>query len=119
MTGAGISLNLRRRRKRRTLNATSRSRRFWVREIFQRRGEQGEFHNLVTEMRLHDAESHFQYMRMSREAFDALVTKVAPALQRRAYLSDRRPEISPAERLALTIQYLATGNSQVSLSFSF
>ena len=30
-----------------------------------------------------------------------------------------RAEISVAERLALTIRYLATGNSQVSLSFSF
>lgn len=30
-----------------------------------------------------------------------------------------RARITPAERLALTIRYLATGNSQVYLSFSF
>ena len=36
-------------------------------------------------------------------------------LSRRRYCSSSRAEISPAERLALTIHYLATGNSQVNI----
>ena len=66
-----ISLYLRRRRKRRRLR-----RDVWVRDIFSRRQQQGEFHQLVQEMRLHDRESHFRYFRMSRERFDHLLSLV-------------------------------------------
>ena len=37
---------------------------------------QGEFHNLLLEMRLTDSESHFQYLRMTKERFDSLLSKV-------------------------------------------
>ena len=104
----------------------------WIRQIFQRRREQGEFHNLLEELRVSDSESHFRYLRMSRERFDFFLSKVrlmvhvccrccennlmkvGPLLRRRRYNSNMRAEISPAERmLALTLRYLATGNSQV------
>lgn len=39
--------------------------------------------------------------------------KVEPLLRRRRYNSNMRAEISPAEMLAVTLRYLATGNSQV------
>ena len=96
-----------------------RPRRFWVRGVFQRRIQHGEYHNLLQEMRLNDSELHFRYLRMSRTTFDELLLKVRPFLYRRKYRSALRPEISPAERLAITLRYLATGNSQVSLSFNF
>ena len=54
----------RRQRKRR--------KRFWVRSILTKRRQQGEYHNLLQEMRLSDEESHFRYLRMSRERFDLL-----------------------------------------------
>ena len=87
-----------RRRTRRAREASRRRRRKWVRTIFQRRREHGDYHNLLAEMRLQDAESHYRFLRMSRETFDALVAKVAPALKRRSYQSVYRPEISPGER---------------------
>ena len=68
----------------------------WVSTIFKRRRGQGEFHNLLQEMRLDDEESHF--LRMSSQTFDYLVTRVAPFLRRRSYQSRSRPEISTAER---------------------
>ena len=43
----------------------------WVRSIYRRRCQQGDFHSLLQEMRLSDPESHFRYMRMSRERFDS------------------------------------------------
>lgn len=70
-------------------------------------------------MRLCDAENHFRYLRMTKATFDLLLSLVGPVLRRRGYCSCLRPEITPAERLALTLRYLATGNSQVSLSFNF
>uniref|UniRef100_A0A1X7UVI9 DDE Tnp4 domain-containing protein n=1 Tax=Amphimedon queenslandica TaxID=400682 RepID=A0A1X7UVI9_AMPQE len=70
-------------------------------------------------MRLADPESHFMYLRMKRETFDVLVRVVTPYLTRRRYISGNRPSITPAEKLALTLRFLATGNSQISLSFNF
>ena len=99
-------------------NKATRRRRFWVRPIIRRRVRQEEYHNLLQEVRLCDAESHFRYLRMSRRTFDHLLAKVGPFLRRRRYQSQCRPEIPPAERLALTIRFLATGNSQASLSFN-
>eukprot|EP00118_Oscarella_pearsei_P015909 m.147748 g.147748 ORF g.147748 m.147748 type:complete len:152 (+) comp38474_c0_seq3:202-657(+) len=106
-----LALIIRRRCKRR--------RRMWVRKIFQKRKEQGDYHALLQEMRLSDRDAHFSYLRMSKETFDVLMDMVEPRLKRRSYRSSRRPEISAAERLALTIRFLATGNSQQSISFSY
>ena len=50
---------------------------------------------------------------MSRTRFDLLLSHVG------LYFSRQRAEITPAERLAVTLPYFATGNSQVSLSFNF
>ena len=102
------------RRKRRR-----RERKMWVRPIFTQRRQQGEYSNLLQDMRLSDPQSHFRYLRMSKERFDILLFQVGPLLAKRHYYSPHRAEIPPAERLAVTIRYLATGNSQVSLSFNF
>ena len=51
-------------------------RRMWVCPIFTKRREQGEYHNLLQEMRLSDPESHFKYLRMSQFRFDSLLKKV-------------------------------------------
>ena len=70
-------------------------------------------------MRLNDTQAHLNYLRISRERFEHL-TIVGPLLvSREDYWSAIRVNITPAERLALTIKYLATGNSQISLSFNF
>ena len=108
-----LSLLLRRRRKRRRL------RRVWVRSVFTQRLQQGEYNNLLRELRLSDPDLHFRYLRMSKETFDNLVSAVAPLLSRRKYFSPQRAAITPAERLAVTVRYLATGTSQVSLSFNY
>lgn len=58
---------------------------FWIHPIFKRRREQGEYHNLLQEMRLSDEESHFRYLRMSKECFDLLLSKVQASLTRHHY----------------------------------
>ena len=62
--------------RRRKARAKSR-RKFWVRSILAKRREQGEFHNLLQEMRLSDPASHFSYLRMSKERFDILLEQVS------------------------------------------
>ena len=45
--------------------------------LFTQRVQQGEYHNLLQEMRLSDPESHFRYLRMSKERFDCLLGKIS------------------------------------------
>ena len=58
------------------VNQQRKERKMWVRPIFSKRKEQGEYHNLLQEMRLSDADSHFRYLRMSKERFDNLLAEV-------------------------------------------
>ena len=108
-----IALLYRRRSKRR------RTRNVWVRSIFCKRQEQGEYANLLQEMRLSDPQCHSNYLRMSKTRFDIVLSHVGPLLTRRLYFSRQRAEIRPAERLAVTLRYLVTGNSQLSMFFNF
>lgn len=62
-----LALRRRRRRKKRSM---------WVRPIFRLRRQQGEYHNLLQEIRLSDPDSHFRYMRMSKDRFDSLLAEV-------------------------------------------
>ena len=107
---------LRNRRKNRQKGVI---RQYWVRPIFSQRAQQGVFHHLVQELRLADTEYHFRYLRMSKEMFDYIVSLVSPLIYRRSYFSRHRLQISVEERVALTLRYIATGNSQMSLAFSF
>ena len=56
-------------------------------------------------------------MRMSPESFDFLLSKVSPLINKQT--TRLRQPISTAERLSLTIRYLASGDSQQSMSFSY
>lgn len=54
---------------------------------------------------------------MSPERFDHLLGLVSPLITKKD--TNFREAISPAERLALTLRFLATGESQISLTFLF
>ncbi|KAK2553524.1 hypothetical protein P5673_025009 [Acropora cervicornis] len=54
---------------------------------------------------------------MSPESFDFLLSKVGPLINKQATRS--RQPTPAAERLALTIRYLASADSQQSMSFSY
>nr|XP_058956579.1 putative nuclease HARBI1 [Pocillopora verrucosa] len=108
-----VTLRWRRRQKRRNVKP----KRFWVREISRNRKRCGEFHNLVLELRLGDRELYFRYMCMSPESFDHLLSLVSPLILKRT--TKLREPVSAAERLALTLRFLPSGNSQQSMSFSY
>ena len=54
-----VIYNLRLRR-RRNARRTKRPKRFWMREVYRRRQSQGEFNNLVRELRGGDRELYFR-----------------------------------------------------------
>ena len=100
------------------LRSKKRTRKCWVKSRNASLATNGAYHCLVTHLRFFDSQRFFSYLRMSPTTFKNLRRLVAPRIcHPRAYRSasvDRRPEISAQERLAVTIRYLATGNSQTS-----
>lgn len=67
-------------------------------------------------MRQIDDERHFQYFRMSPATFDELLRRVAPLIQ---HTASHRAPVSDAERLAVTLRFLAAGISQQALAASY
>lgn len=91
-------------------------RRWWVHPILRTRKQRGEFHVLVQELRL-DTMLFEQYFRMPPAYFDELLSKVGPLITRAD--TTFRSAIGPAERLAICIRYLATGDSFRTIGFSY
>ncbi|KAM4033162.1 uncharacterized protein ACNLHF_017516 [Anomaloglossus baeobatrachus] len=99
----------RQRRKRRR-------RRFWVHPINDVRLAHGVFTTLYLELRSHP-DHFFRYVRMSAAMFDTLVERVEPLICRHDTFC--RLAITPAERLMITLRFLATGESYSSLHYQF
>ncbi|KAG0437393.1 hypothetical protein HPB47_017465 [Ixodes persulcatus] len=89
----------------------------WVRFLLRSRETFCEYHHLVRDMRLDDGQDFYRYFRMTRQRFDHLLSLVGPHLQKKTTFW-RKP-ISPEERLALTIRYLAHGSSQLITSMCY
>ncbi|KAK7162472.1 hypothetical protein R3I93_006702 [Phoxinus phoxinus] len=89
---------LRRKRKRRSV---------WIHETIRARGHDGEYHRLVQELRLDEVRFQ-QYFRLDRTQFDVLLRRVGPLIAKEN--TNYRRAISPGERLAICLRFLATGD---------
>ncbi|XP_062607230.1 uncharacterized protein LOC134269020 [Saccostrea cucullata] len=89
----------------------------WVRQWIGRRDNLGAYHALIAELRNEDPSSLKNFLRMDFATFNELLQCVSPLIQRRDTLM--RDAISPAERLALTLRFLATGDSYRSLEYLY
>ena len=96
-----IILLIRRRRRRRI------ARRMWVKSWIERRNELGAYQNLVQELASEDKPMYQRYFLLNEDLFKSLLAKVRPMIQRKD--THMRKSISAAERLAVTLRYLATG----------
>ena len=72
-----------------------------------RRDEQGCYNNLVKELVAEDAGSFRNFARLYPALFDTLVHLVSPLIVKQN--TNYRAAISPAERLAVTLKFLARG----------
>jgi len=88
----------------------------WVNKIFRKRCRFGEFNHLYKDLSEDDSH-YFSYFRMSKKQFLHLLSIVAPSIHKAS--TNYRESVSEKERLALTLRFLATGNSFRSLSYSF
>ena len=89
----------------------------WVRPWLLQREERGAYHNIMAELYATDIPGFTNFMRMTPEFFEMIKTRLEPRLARQA--TNYRAPISVGEKLALTIRYLATGESYTSLSCQF
>ena len=92
-------------------------RRIWARKWLLRREQKGAFYTLFQELAVEDTAAFSDYMRMPYPKFAALVELIGPCIKKEDTM--KRMFIPPSERLALTIRFLATGESFQSLSFQF
>ena len=86
-----------------------------MRPLYERRATRGQFLTLVRELNLDD-EQHVNYFRMTRSRFNDLLRRVGPLI---THPRTHRHPLEPAERLAITLRLLASGDSQASMSFNY
>ncbi|XP_011874581.1 PREDICTED: uncharacterized protein LOC105565748 [Vollenhovia emeryi] len=107
--GLGLYAIWKRNKRKRWIN-----RRWWVRPINERRGQNGDFATLFAELK-EDPDLFFRYTRMDVDTFYELLDMVRPYLQK---TSLRKP-ICPEQRLAITLRYLATGDQVLSVALAY
>jgi hypothetical protein len=86
------------RQKRRTL---------WARSWLLRRQKLGLCENLLLELELEDVGGYKNWMRMKKEDFMHILSKVEPKIAKKD--TNFRESISANHRLSITLRYLATG----------
>ncbi|XP_012521454.1 protein ALP1-like isoform X2 [Monomorium pharaonis] len=110
-----LLLWLRRRKRRNRLKENRRTARWWIHPIIRERFEQGAYENLILELR-NDPERFFNFHRMSHNQFDQLLAVVESQITK---LHVTREPLSAGLRLSLTIRYLASGDSMISLHYLY
>ena len=89
----------------------------WVKPWLLKRDQLGFYDNLLQEFRLEDAELYKNYLRMSVDNFNEILTLVKDDLTKQ---NTHLRESIPAEvKLAITLRYLATGNTYTDLQYQF
>lgn len=91
-----------------------RKRRVWTREWILGQEAQGAFHQLMQEIRAMDTYSYTNFVRMDASTFEELLSMIAPRIEYQDTVM--RQAVLPAERLAVTLRFLATGMSSVLFS---
>ena len=79
----------------------------WTRSCIACRQQKGAYNLLLKELESEDQNSYTNFLRMSRESFDELLSLVLPYIKKKN--TNMREAISAEERLAVTLRYLATG----------
>ena len=81
----------------------------WVRDRLLKRKKYGMYEKLMKHLRDGDVRSFKNFVRMDPEMFQQMVADLTPRLQRKS--ANFREPLSFGLRLAITLRYLATGDS--------
>ena len=89
-----------------------------TRKWIKRRSSHGFYNTSIEELRCEGTNTYKEMMRMSYETFKELLHFIEPLITPQESFNGNRT-IAAAERLALTIRFLATGETFRSLSYQF
>nr|CAH7725872.1 unnamed protein product [Callosobruchus chinensis] len=106
-----VLANLRRRRV-----EEEAKRRILVRDWIAKRNEQGAYNQLMAELRSGDPDFYKNFLHMSATDFDHLLGLISAKIRKKD--TRMRKLITPGERLAVTLRYLATGKLSCLIAFS-
>lgn len=93
------------------------NRRWWVHPIISRRSEEGAWSQMIEEFRTLYPEKHRQFFRVTPESFEYILAQIKHVITKQD--TQMRKAIDPGQRLAVTLMYLATGDSFKTLSLFF
>lgn len=99
------------------LKKSARKRRVWTWPYLQRRTQFGHYDTLMEELYSENPDLYKNFTRMDRDTFNSIVEAVSPLITKQ-HTKCRKP-IDPGARVAITLRFLATGNSYKSLQYSF
>ena len=115
---SGATLLARRRRGNRNIQETRvMQRRFWARPWLLRRLQFGHYERLMAELAAEDQEGFRNFQRIDLEIFRELLTRVGSRIEKQDTFM--RKALSAGLRLAITLRFLATGDSYKSLEYNF
>ena len=90
-----------------------------TRQWIQRREEKGFCTNIVEKLRVEHTKTYEEMLKTNYDTFKFILKEIDQDITPIALMSGGLKTISPGERLTLTLRYLATGESDRSLSFQF
>lgn len=91
-------------------------RRWWITQLFKNRDEHGGL-NLINDLLFQESGQFENFVRMAYSDFKYLVSLIRPQVEKQT--THWRKPISVEERLAVTLRFLATGDSYTSLQYTF
>ena len=83
-----------------------------------RRHERGYFNNVIQELRIEDRFGFIEIFRTDVTDFENILAKISAIIPPKGRLGGTNP-VQVDERLALTLRFLATGETFQSLSFQY
>jgi hypothetical protein len=92
-------------------------RKYWSRPWLLRRTMYGQYEHLMQEMAREDKPGFKNFQRVDPELFQELLERVGPRIQHQDTFM--RKALEPGLRLAITLRYIATGDSYKSLEYGF
>ena len=89
----------------------------WVSHTNSKRSKFGAYHSTMAQLEVSQAKEWRNYMRMDKNLFTSLLQSISADISKQD--TNCRLAIPPSERLAVTLRYLATGESFTSLHYQF
>ena len=90
---------------------------FWMRNLLVERSRFGHYENLMVDLLQNDRYGYKNFTRLCPELFHELVERVGPSIEKQSTFF--RLPLPPGLKIALTLRYLASGESYKSLEYGF